>query len=56
MMYSGDEDFGDEITSGIFPDDFETLNQNEVDDYRGEGDEPDMDFESDAKDEFPGGW
>lgn len=21
MMYSGDEEFGDEITSGIFPDD-----------------------------------
>ena len=21
MMYSGDEDYGDEITSGIFPDD-----------------------------------
>lgn len=36
MMYSGDEDYGDDITSGIEPDDFEELNRNEADDYRNE--------------------
>jgi hypothetical protein len=41
IMYSGDEECGDEITSGIDsdrePDDFEEYNRNEADDYRDEG-------------------
>lgn len=38
MMFSGDEDFGDDITSGVDkpanePDDFEEYNRNEAEDY-----------------------
>ncbi len=40
MMYSGDEDCGDDCTSGLDhqpdPDDFEEYNRNEADDYRDE--------------------
>jgi hypothetical protein len=40
MMFSADEDYGDEITSTTYePDDFEVMNQNESDDYRHEQDE-----------------
>ncbi len=40
MMYSGDEDYDDDVTSGIGhqpePDDFDEYNRNEADDYRDE--------------------
>jgi hypothetical protein len=38
MMYAGDEDYGDDITSGPEPDDFEELNRNEAADYAHEDD------------------
>jgi hypothetical protein len=36
MMYCGDEDYSDDITSGPDPDDFEEYNRLEGDDYKNE--------------------
>lgn len=47
-MYSGDEDYGDEITSGIFPDGMR-------EEFEGELDQADFERDMEDREDFDGG-